>query len=178
MLLVGKMLSGLTRIATLIGTLCIGLMMLHVTADVIGRYLFNTPLTGTIVIVGHYYMIIVVFMALGAAEEKRAHISVEFLTDMMPKSVQGWLSVFSGVLTVAVFGLLAISGYSEAMKKTKYGASIEQGADLITIWQSYWAIPVGGALIALIAAYKVAVVLTNSENGLDETLENAEIINE
>ena len=178
MLLVGKFLSGLTKTASLIGTFCIGLMMLHVTADVIGRYLFNAPLTGTIVIVGHYYMIIVVFMALGVAEEKGAHISVEFLTDMMPKSVQSWLSVFSGVLTVAVFALLAVSGYFEAMKKTKYGASIEQGSDMITIWQSYWAIPIGATLIALIAAYKIVVALTGSQNGLHETLEDAEIINE
>ena len=60
----------------------------------------------------------------------------KMMTDMMPKTVQGWLSVFSGLLTTAVFSLLAISGYSEAMKKTKYGASIEQGSDMIAVWQS------------------------------------------
>ncbi len=76
MIHVGKALSGLTKIGSLLGTICIVLMMLHVTADVVGRYLFNAPLTGTIVIVGHYYMIIVVFIALGVAEEKNSHISV------------------------------------------------------------------------------------------------------
>ncbi|WP_069298620.1 TRAP transporter small permease [Neptunicoccus sediminis] len=175
---VGKALSGLTKIGSLLGTICIVLMMLHVTADVVGRYVFNAPLTGTIVIVGHYYMIIVVFIALGVAEEKNAHISVEFLTDMMPRTIQGWLSVFSGLFTIFVFGLLAISGFTEAMKKTNSGASMEQGSSLIAIWPSYWAIPIGGALICLIAGYKVLVRVFKTRNGLHETLEADEIVHD
>ncbi|MDP5335124.1 MAG: TRAP transporter small permease, partial [Paracoccaceae bacterium] len=75
-------------------------MMLHVTADVAGRYLFNSPLPGTIVTVANYYMVIIVFIALGVAEEKRAHISVEFLTDLMPAGMQKAFLILSGVLTV------------------------------------------------------------------------------
>lgn len=175
---VGRFLSGVTRIASLFSTLCIVLMMLHVTADVVGRYLFNAPLPGTIVVVGHYYMIIVVFIALGVAEEKRAHISVEFLTDMMPKTLQAWIAVFCGIVTVAVFGLLTFSGYLQAIKKTKSGASMEQGSQLIAIWPSYWAIPVGAALIALIAAYKVVVAVTGCQSGLKEEFESTEIIHD
>lgn len=178
MLHVGRFLSGVTRIASLLSTICIVMMMLHVTADVFGRYVFNAPLPGTIVVVGHYYMIIVVFLALGVAEEKRAHISVEFLTDLLPKTAQAWVALFSGVLTVAVFGLLTVSGYLQAVKKTKSGASMEQGSDLIAIWPSYWAIPAGAALITLIAAYKIVVAVTNSKNGLRETFDSTEIIHD
>ena len=176
MLHLGKALSGLTRVASLIGTVCIVLMMLHVTADVVGRYLFNKPLPGTIAIVGHYYMVAVVFIALGVAEEKNAHISVEFLTDLLPKTIQAWLSVLSGLLTAAVFGLLAVRGYSEAMKKTNIGAAMEQGSSMIPVWQSYWAIPIGAGLITLICTYKIVVTLTGSRNGLQETSQDAEII--
>ena len=175
---VGKVLSGLTRITSLLSTLCIVVMMLHVTADVIGRYVFNAPLPGTIVIVGHYYMIIVVFLALGVAEEKRAHISVEFLTDLFPQKVQTWISVLTGLITTAVFVVLTISGYSVAVKKTKAGASMEQGSELIAVWPSYWAIAAGAALIAVIAAYKVIVTVTGSRTGLRETFEDAELIHD
>lgn len=178
MLHIGRFLSGLTKIASLITTLCIVLMMLNVTADVVGRYLFNAPLPGTIVVVGHYYMIIVVFVALGVAEEKRAHISVEFLTDLLPKTAQAWVAVFSGVLTAVIFSLLALSGYFQAVKKTTSGASMEQGSQLIAIWPSYWAIPVGAALIAVIAAYKVVVAVTGWKNGLREDFESTEIIHD
>lgn len=83
------------KVSSLIGTICVILMMLHVTADVIGRYFFNAPLPGTIVVVANYYMVVLVFLAIGVAEEQRAHISVEFVTDMMPERVQTGFSVFS-----------------------------------------------------------------------------------
>ena len=37
------------------------LMMLHVTVDVTGRYLFNRPLEGTTEIVAAYYMVVIAY---------------------------------------------------------------------------------------------------------------------
>jgi len=178
MFMIGRALSLLAKSASLIGAICVVLMMLHVTADVLGRYLFNAPLPGTIVVVANYYMIILVFIAIGVAEEKRAHISVEFLTDLMSKPVRGILSVFSGVLTVAVIAVLMIGGWSEAVKKTNGGATMEQGSQMIEIWQSYWLVPIGAALMAVIAAYRVIVTLTGWRNGLSETDIDVKLIND
>ena len=178
MFLIGRLLSTLAKASSLIGTICVILMMLHVTADVAGRYLFNAPLPGTIVMVANYYMVVLVFIALGVAEEKRAHISVEFVTDMMPERVQNGFSVFSGILTVAVIGVLMVAGYKEAVKKTNIGATMEQGSQMIEVWQSYWAIPVGAGLMVLIAAYRVIVTVTGLRSGLNETDINAKFIND
>ncbi|MBB3994840.1 TRAP-type C4-dicarboxylate transport system permease small subunit [Sulfitobacter undariae] len=175
---IGRLLSMLAKASSLIGTLCVIAMMLHVTADVAGRYLFNAPLPGTIVVVANYYMIILVFLAIGVAEEKKAHISVEFVADMMPQRVQNGFSVFSSLFTVGVIGVLMVAGYSAAEKKTKIGATLEQGSQMIEVWQSYWAIPVGAALMALIAAYRVIVTVTGQRSGLNETDENAKFIND
>ena len=65
MFLIGRGLSYLVKTASLVGAICVVLMMLHVTADVVGRYLFNAPLPGTTVWVANYYMIIIVFLAIG-----------------------------------------------------------------------------------------------------------------
>lgn len=178
MLMIGRALSFLSRSASLIGAICVVLMMLHVTADVLGRYLFNAPVPGTIVVVANYYMVLVTFIALGVAEEKRAHISVEVLTDLMPPRPRSVLSVFSGALTAAVVVVVMIGGYTEAVKKTRGGASMEQGSQLFEIWQSFWFVPVGAALMALIAAYRVIVTVTGSKNGLNETDPNAKFIND
>ncbi len=175
---IGRVLSSLAKLASVIGTVCVVLMMLHVTADVAGRYLFDAPVPGTIVVVANYYMVILVFIAIGVAEEKKAHISVEFLTDLMPPRVQGGFAVLSGILTVGVITILMIAGYSEAVKKTNVGATMEQGSSMIQVWQSYWAVPVGAALMALIAAYRVIAALTGSENGLKETDADAKFIND
>jgi TRAP-type C4-dicarboxylate transport system permease small subunit len=175
---IGRFLSFLSKTASLIGAICILLMMLHVTADVAGRYLFNSPLPGTIVTVANYYMVIIVFIAIGVAEEKRAHISVEFLTDLMPAGIQKAFLILSGVLTVWVTTILMMGGYSEAMKKTLSGAKMEQGSRMVEVWQSYWLVPVGAALMALIAAYRVVILLTGARNGLNETDTDAKFINE
>jgi TRAP-type C4-dicarboxylate transport system permease small subunit len=178
MFVIGRILSFLAKSASLIGAICVVLMMLHVTADVIGRYVFNAPLPGTIVMVANYYMIIVVFIAIGVAEERRAHISVEFLTDLMPEPVRNGLSGFSGLLTVAVVGVLMVGGWTEAMKKTNAGATMEQGSRMIEVWQSYWLVPLGAALMAAVAAYRVIVTVTGARTGLRETDPNATFIND
>ena len=38
------------------------LMMLHVSVDVTGRYLFNRPIDGTTEIVAAYYMVLVAYL--------------------------------------------------------------------------------------------------------------------
>ncbi|MFD1510915.1 TRAP transporter small permease [Lacimonas salitolerans] len=178
MFMIGRLLSFLAKSSSLIGAICVILMMLHVTADVVGRYVFNVPLPGTIVMVANYYMIIVVFIALGVAEEKNSHISVEFVTDLMPPRVQTGFSVFSGILTVGVISVVMIGGWTEAVKKTNIGATMEQGSQRIEIWQAYWLVPLGAALMALIAGYRVITTVTGWRNGLNETDVNAKFIND
>lgn len=175
---IGRFLSFLAKSASLIGAIVVVMMMLHVTADVAGRYLFNKPVPGTIVVVANYYMIILVFIALGVAEEKKAHISVELLTDLMPPRVQTGFSVFASALTVIVISILMIGGWSEAMKKTRSGTTMEQGSSMIEVWQSYWLIPIGAALMGMIALYRVITVITGWRNGLNETDKDAKFINE
>ncbi|MCC6001245.1 MAG: TRAP transporter small permease [Pararhodobacter sp.] len=175
---IGRGLSLLSSSASAIGALCEVLKMLHVTADVIGRYFFNAPLTGTIVIVAHFYMVILVFLAIGVAEEKRAHISVEIVSDLLPKVAQTGLGVFSGILTVGVISLVMIGGYTEAVTQTRRGATMEQGSALISVWPGYWAVPIGAGLMIAIAGYRVVTTIAAWRSGLNETDMNANFLNE
>ena len=84
----GRWLSRLTNFMTVLGGLAIALMMLHVTADVVARFLFGTPIPGTITVVSHYYMIVAAFVPLAFAEQKEGHISVEVVTERLPAFVQ------------------------------------------------------------------------------------------
>ena len=168
MKLIGRALAGLVSMASFISTISIVLMMLHVTADVTCRYLLNQPLPGTLTIVAHYYMIIVTFVALAVAEKQEAHITVA-------QRLLGWLSF---VLTSAVFTLLAWRGFEIAMGKTKIRASIEQGSDMIPVWQSYWAIPIGAGLIALVALYKLVTEVFGVKSALTHPLDDLEMLHE
>lgn len=178
MFLIGRALSYLVKSASLVGTICVVLMMLHVTADVVGRYLFNAPLPGTIVVVANYYMIIIVFIAIGVAEEQRSHISVDVFTDLLPERPRNMLSIFATLLTIAVTAVLMIGGWTEAMKKTRMVATKEQGSQLFEVWQSYWFVPVGAALMIAVAAYHVIVMVTGARSGLSDTAPEAKFIND
>jgi len=175
---IGRSLSWVVKAASFVGAICVVLMMLHVTADVAGRYLFNAPLPGTTVWVANYYMIIVVFLAIGVAEEQRSHISVDVFTDLLPDRPRNVLSVFATLVTIAVVTVLMISGYTEAVKKTAMTATKEQGSQLFEVWQSYWLIPAGAALMIAVAAYRAITMVTGARSGLNDAPPEANFIND
>ncbi|CUR47966.1 TRAP transporter small permease [Alloalcanivorax xenomutans] len=164
----GRWLSKITNLMTVIGGLAIALMMLHVTFDVIGRYVFGTPIPGTITIVSHYYMIVAAFVPLAYAEQKNAHITVEVVTERLPQIVQkhleGWALAFSGV----VFSFLTVRTWGEALSKHAINASVVQGDASIAVWQTYFVLPVGIGLMTLVLFYKFIVYLFGLKSGLDD----------
>lgn len=164
---IGKFLSRLIDSVTVISGLAIALMMVHITLDVVSRNFFNYPLPGTITIVSYYYMAIAAFMPLAFAEQKSAHISVEVITERLPKGVQkhlaGWMLLFSA----AVFALMTLRSWEEALSKYGIKASIVQGEDSLPVWPTYFFLPLGCLLMFLVVVYKFIVYLTNQPSGLD-----------
>jgi TRAP-type C4-dicarboxylate transport system permease small subunit len=163
----GKFLSRFIDFLTVISGLAIALMMLHITLDVIVRNVFNYPLPGTITVVSYYYMAIAAFMPLAFAEQKQAHISVEVVTERLPPWLQthlaGWMLLFSA----AVFALMTLRSWEEAMSKYGIKASVVQGEDSLPVWPTYFVLPLGCCLMFLVVAYKFIVYLTNQPSGLD-----------
>jgi len=168
MQLFGRFLSRITLVMTFIGGLAIALMMLNVVLDVAGRYLFATPVPGTITVVSYYYMIIAAFVPLAFAEQKNAHISVEVVTERLPGWLQRHLNTFSLLLSTVVFLLLAVRTWGEAVSKQDIGASVVQGVNSIVIWPTYYVLPVGFALMALVLVHKFLASLFWVHSGLDE----------
>ena len=87
------------------------LMMLHITLDVGVRYFVNGQIVGTLEWVSFYYMVALVFLALGYVEYKNENIRVDLFAQMMPKTVQLALYVFACILGLVFFGMLFV-GYA------------------------------------------------------------------
>jgi TRAP-type C4-dicarboxylate transport system permease small subunit len=168
MYLIGRFLSHLNTTLTTLGGLAIALMMLHVSLDVLLRYVFNAPLPGTITIVAYYYMIIAAFLPLAFAEQKNAHISVEVFTDLLPDRGQYHLAAWILPLSAAIFGGMAWRTWGEAVSKHNITASVVQGNTSIPVWPTYYVLPIGFGLLSLVLAYKFLVYLFQSSSGLDE----------
>ena len=163
----GKLLSRLVDLVTVLSGLAVALMMLHITADVISRYAFNYPLPGTISIVSNFYMVLVAFMPLAFAEQKSAHISVEVLTERFPGRVQKHLAGWLLLVSAAVFAVMTGRTWDEAIAKQAINASVVQGDTSLLIWPTYFFIPLGCGLMCAVCLYKFVVYLTGARSGLD-----------
>ncbi|MDX5358315.1 MAG: TRAP transporter small permease [Rhodobacterales bacterium] len=159
--------TGVTRLGTILGGIAIALMMVHVSLDVLFRHVFNSPLPGTLTMVTYYYMVIATFVPLAHAEAKRAHISVEVVTEMLPRRLQHHLQGWMYLATGAVLALLAWRSWVEALKAMKLGASQVQGAETIAVWPAYFALPVGAGLMALLLGLRFVAYLTGQSARLE-----------
>lgn len=70
--------------AAVIAGLSIIVMMMHIVADVTGRYLLGTPISGTTEIVSGYYMVAAVFLPLAYVARTEGHIAVELYSKLDP----------------------------------------------------------------------------------------------
>lgn len=162
----GRMIDRITRGLVLLGGICVALMMIHVTADVVLRAVFNRPQPGTITIVANYYMIVAAFAPLALLEQRDEHISVDIFTAAMPRMLRRLTDIGVRALTVAVLSLLAARTWQEALSKTDIGAVVTQGTSSIPVWPAYYVLPVGAAAMALVAAIRLVESATRLDFGL------------
>lgn len=164
----GRLLARAVDLTTVIGLVAVALMMLHITVDVAGKFLLNTPVPATIALVSNYYMVTVAFLPLAFAETRNSHITVEVLTELFPLRVQRHLYSWSYLLSALIYALIAYRSWNEAVRAQGVGTFImEQSTKLIT-WPSYYLLPLGAGLMTIVVLYRFALYLTGAESGLGE----------
>ena len=130
-------------------------MMLHISADVIARVVFNSPFDGTIEIASAYYMVAVIFLPLGYVTRFEGHIIVELFTRGMAPPRLARLDSVVGVVTLfymIVFGWMTTSA---AIEQTEVGELWASGTSFIPVWPSRWFLPIGCFLTAAYMAVRV-----------------------
>lgn len=163
---IGNLISRVVAGASGIAGILVLLLVLHVSADVAMRYVFERPLDATILYVSAYYMVAIAFLPLGLAEEKNSHIAVELLAENFPDKVQSVLAAAALLVTAIVTGAVALRTGQEALAKFATGSySIEAGGKIIT-WPPYFFLPIGFGLMALVAFWKLIARLTGQDSGL------------
>ncbi|MCZ7675417.1 MAG: TRAP transporter small permease [Roseovarius sp.] len=124
------------------------LMMLHITLDVGVRYFFNGQIVGTLEVVSFYYMVALVFLALGYVELRNENIRVDLFVQMMPWGAQLGFYVLACVLGLVFFGMLFWQTPADALRATQRGEEAMANFDFI-IWPSRWSLPAGFAAVFL-----------------------------
>lgn len=137
------------RLLMQVGCVFMVLMMLHVVIDVASKYLFNTPVPGTIEIVSAYYMVGILFLPLGEVARRRDHIYVELFTQRLSPRTRSLMDGVIALAGAAAMALVAWLSALEAIAKTMRREKWETAASLITIWPSRWLLPIGAGIMAV-----------------------------
>ncbi|MET3892159.1 TRAP-type C4-dicarboxylate transport system permease small subunit [Bosea sp. OAE506] len=141
-----------------IGTVWIFLTMFMIVADVLGRNVFNAPITGVAEIAGRS-VVGIVFLQIAAAVAGGRMTRADFLINMIearsPRAADGLEAVFA-LAGAVVFGLIAAASWHDLSSSWRsndfFGV---QGLFTIPTWP-FWAITVIGAAAAGLA-YLVAM---------------------
>lgn len=175
-----KVIGGLTTALTAIGGACITLMMVHVSLDVLMKYIFNLPIQGTLEIVSYYYMVAAVFLPLGAVERSHGQIFVEVFTQRLAPRRIAAIDGFAKLLGLAYVGILTWMTGLEAVRQTRALEAWDAVFFDIPVWPTRWFLTLGcGSMLLYMAlhAYRdLHAAFTG--RGLSDAVESTPILME
>ncbi|MEZ5933690.1 MAG: TRAP transporter small permease [Alphaproteobacteria bacterium] len=143
-------LAAVSRTFAVIGGCAVLAMMLHVSADVLSKYLLNRPIVGTLEMVSHYYMVAAIFLPLAAIERARAHIIVELFTIRLGPRAILFLDAVACLLAAVFAGVITWMAGIEAIRRTRSGEMIDAVYYQILVWPTRWLVPAGALVFMLV----------------------------
>jgi len=129
------------------------ILMLHMIADVAGRYLFNKPIPGTLELVTYWWMPLIVFLSLGWAQQRGEHITVTLLTERLSPTWRRIVETAGDAISLIVVAILAWYALEGATKGLAVGKA-STGLVPVPIWPLEFVAALGlvGYLLQLVAA--------------------------
>jgi TRAP-type C4-dicarboxylate transport system permease small subunit len=135
----------------LVAEVLIALMMLHITAEVLMRWLFKRSLDAVPEIVAFYYMAGLIFLALAHVTRTNNHIAAEIFTQVLPPRAR---EILEGVIALALCAFMVIVTWQTAVEAVAMTSisEIHQAATMnLPKWPARWYLPIGSALMAVVA---------------------------
>ena len=144
----------LTNALTVLAGLSVALMMFHVVADVIGKYVFHYPVPSTAEVVANYYMIASVFLILAFVEARGSAISVDLVFDNVGPATQRVMRKIGQLGTLIFSAGLGWFSWDVAMRAFNTNETID-GLWRVTVWPAKFMLPLGLAIACLVLVIKI-----------------------
>ncbi|WP_296943735.1 TRAP transporter small permease [uncultured Massilia sp.] len=116
-------------------------IMLIVFADVIGRYLFNSPLRWAYDLINLYLMAGLFFLSLSFAHAAQAHVGVDIVVQKLSDTGRRYAECLACLVALPLFGLICRAGAGRAWTNWENGDAMSG----LIAWPTW----VGAALMAL-----------------------------
>lgn len=143
-----RLIDRLSGLVALFAALALGLLVITVFVDVMGRTFFRTPLSGTLEMTAYWWMPMITLLSFGFTERAQEHIKVTILLDALPLRLRQIVEGTFALLAAAL--LLALAWY--ALQEALYAASIGKTTPSrppIAIWPFTFVAVAGVTLLAL-----------------------------
>ncbi|MBA7639663.1 hypothetical protein ES703_47323 [subsurface metagenome] len=134
-------------LAIVAGSIILVGMMLLVTSDVIGRFLFNSPIHGTMEVI-EFMMIGLLYFTLAHTQAIKAHINVELLTSRFSPRARLICEIITYFVGLIVFALITWQGAASAAEAWRIG-EITFGVIEFPIFPAKVLIPIGSFIFCL-----------------------------
>ncbi len=80
-------------------------MMLMTSLDVVGRYLFNAPITGVFELT-EFMLASVVFLSMAYTQAGKGHVAVDLVVNRFSRKIQAFIAVINYLLSFLVMALI------------------------------------------------------------------------
>ena len=136
-----------------------------VMANIVGRYVFDSPRDGTAEIVAAS-IVIIVFLQAGYAIRSRSMLKADFLVTHLPVKVQRALLAIGYLLGAAFFLMIITGGWEESILSYVEGEYEGEGARQVASWPARWTVLIGSG-VAMINYLVMAYIDVFSPELLD-----------
>jgi len=142
-----KIVNNMCRILNTIGAALLFILMVLGAADVIGRYLFNKPIVGTLER-GQIILALMVFLSWGYTQIKKGHVNVELFVSKFPPRIRA-VTDFITTLLMLIFTILIVWFSAIMAIETHYsGEKIYVIGWPMAPFQLF--VPIGGIFLCLV----------------------------
>lgn len=149
-----------TVTAVVAGIFLVGLMLLT-TADVAGRYFFNSPITGVFDLT-HFAVLILTFLGVAYCGFQGGHIVIEMATDKLPPAPARLLKKIVNILGCLLFLVIAWRAAVQSIDVREF----KEASQLLEIpfYPFYWVVSFGSVLFAWVMGMRVFIPEPEPEN--------------
>jgi TRAP-type C4-dicarboxylate transport system permease small subunit len=134
------------RVLTSIAVLSIFVMMCLTSADAIGRYIFNSPITGAYEFTEKYLMLTAVYLGVSYTYRGGSTIRITLLVSRLPSNIRMGLNIFAQIFSICYGFFLVVPNIQSLFRTYHQGTTLTSTS--LPLWPPYLAIPVGLLLMS------------------------------
>jgi len=116
----GKFIDLLEKVCLAGSVLTVILMMLLVTADVLGRKFFHQPVPGSVEITEDYLMIALVYLAMSYVYTQGGHVRVTMFRRFIPGFLKLPVDTLLNLFALLFFVILTVRGWTTTLRAFKF----------------------------------------------------------